>query len=968
MLSVGDLFSQEFSNYCKEELWEAISHYYCIDESDLVSQLRQNLPHNDSETLAKQWIDTLRERPEDPFSVAELMTRFGLSSDEGLVLLALAEALLRIPDSSTAEALIADKLQDLDIGNLPFANQSAHWTDLSAIWGIAIGQQLISHDKEPHNILDALWSRLGNKAVHSALKFALEHIGKQFVFAETIHEALDIRADYSPEQTAFSFDMLGEAAICQEDVDFYFNAYLEAIQAAGAQQSEHSTSISIKLSALHPRLENSKIEDVHTHLLHRLFQLIATARNLDIAITIDAEESERLELTLLVFEQLIYSELCLGWGKLGLAVQAYSKRALPVLGWLQALAQDAATPIPVRLVKGAYWDSEIKKAQQTGLPDYPVFTQKAATDLSYMLCSSFLLSSQSGSLQPQFATHNALTVSFIQQFKSNKTFEFQRLHGMGLELYDEVLRSTQNKCRIYAPIGSHQTLLPYLVRRLLENGANSSFVFQLYDKSINTAQLLQLPEKIIETGTAPIPKPPSVFQPVRRNSTGTNLGSLKQLRSLHASLLATTKKQWFSQPIIAGEVSEGIELARIYSPYQLDYSPGYRSFCSGEQVKEAISSADAYLSEWGEQPLQTRTSILIRYAELLECHKDELIALCIREAGKTLQDAIDEIREAIDFCYYYANSTEQSLSPENLISVTGENNELFYRRRGVFLCISPWNFPLAIFTGSTSTAFTLNQQLANRIGAPITPMIAETGGQNAMIADSTALPEQLIKDLIRSAFNSAGQRCSALRVLYLQEDFADLIEAKLKGAMDELKIGNPNDFSTDIGPVISKKSMDQLYQHIELHRVKGKIIYELELDDHHNNGYFVPPTLIRLHTLDELNEEVFGPVLHIIRYSSENIERIINEINRTGYGLTLGIHSRNNHFVEKICSLAKVGNIYVNRDQIGAVVGTQPFGGVGLSGTGPKAGGPDYLKRFTQECTITINTTASGGNFELLSR
>ncbi|MGI1670475.1 MAG: bifunctional proline dehydrogenase/L-glutamate gamma-semialdehyde dehydrogenase PutA [Neptuniibacter sp.] len=1035
MLSVGDLFSQEFSNYCKEELWEAISHYYCIDESDLVSQLRQNLPHNDSAPLAKQWIDTLRERPDDPFSVAELMTRFGLSSDEGIVLLALAEALLRVPDSSTAEALIADKLQDLDIGNLPFNNRSAHWTDLSAIWGIAIGQQLISHDKEPHNILDVLWSRLGNKAVHSALKFALEHIGKQFVFAETIHEALDIRTDYSPEQTAFSFDMLGEAAICQEDVDFYFNAYLEAIQAAGAQQSEHSTSISIKLSALHPRLENSKIDDVQTHLLHRLFQLIATARNLDIAITIDAEESERLELTLLVLEQLIYSELCLGWGKLGLAVQAYSKRALPVLGWLQALAQDAATPIPVRLVKGAYWDSEIKKAQQTGLPDYPVFTQKAATDLSYMLCSRFLLSSQSGSLQPQFATHNALTVSFIQQLKSNKTFEFQRLHGMGLELYDEVLRSTQNKCRIYAPIGSHQTLLPYLVRRLLENGANSSFVFQLHDKSINTAQLLQLPEKLIDTPTTSIPIPAAVFQPVRRNSTGTNLGSLKQIRGLQANLLANANKQWFSQPIIAGEVSEGIELGRVYSPYKLDDSPGYRSFCSAEQIKQAINSAEAYLAEWREQPLKTRASILIRYAELLESHKDEFISLCIREAGKTLQDAIDEIREAIDFCYYYANSAEQSLTTEALISVTGENNTLSYQGRGVFLCISPWNFPLAIFTGqiaaalvsgntvlakpsshtsliafratelwfqaglpafclqyipyqggqlsssllsdsrisgvaftgSTSTAYTINQALANRIGAPITSMIAETGGQNAMIADSTALPEQLIKDVVRSAFNSAGQRCSALRVLYIQEDIADLIETKLQGAMDELHIGNPEDFSTDIGPVISKTAMDQLYQHIELQRVKGKVIYELELDDLHNNGYFVPPTLIRLHTLDELSAEVFGPVLHIIRYSAEDIERIINEINRSGYGLTLGIHSRNDHFIDNICRKAEVGNIYINRDQVGAVVATQPFGGLGLSGTGPKAGGPNYLKHFVREQTITKNTAASGGNIELLS-
>lgn len=1042
MLSVGDLFSSEFSQYDQAELWSALSHYYCCDENELIQQLLDQIPNeapsSQASSLAKTWIKTLRKEPSDPFSVNELMSKFGLNSDEGLALLSLAEALLRIPDAGTAEELIRDKIETLELHNFLPENQQSSWLDLSTVWGLAISQQLISSDKKPESLIHSLWERLGKSTTLKALKYTLNSLGGQFVFAEDIQQALEQRCDYPPESSPFSFDMLGEAAICAEDVDFYFNAYLEAIQAAGEQNQQNNTSISIKLSALHPRLENTKLEDVQKGLMHRLLQLLVTARNLDIAITIDAEESDRLELSLLIFEQLIRSELCLGWGKLGLAVQAYNKRALPVLAWLEALAQDTDTSIPVRLVKGAYWDSEIKYAQQQGLEGYPVYTQKAATDLSYLVCSRFLLSPQSVLLQPQFATHNALTIAYILNQKSKKCFEFQRLHGMGEKLYAEVQKNYKIPCRIYAPIGSQQTLLPYLVRRLLENGANSSFLFKLHDPSIPVDQLSSLPCTQLKkaTSSASIKLPKDVFQPIRENSSGTNLGSILCLQSWQSALTSNNHKQWYCQPVIDGEICEGDELTQTYSPYKLDQAIGYRSFCSSEQIKKAISSADNFLPVWRAEPLTKRVQLLRNYAAQLEKHKDELVNLCVKEAGKCLTDAFDEIREAIDFCYYYANQAEETLTPQKLVSVTGEENRLFYQGKGVFLCISPWNFPLAIFTGqiaaalvcgntvlakpssycsliayravelwyeaglppfalqfvpfqgsslssavlndsrtqgvtftgSTSTATKINRALANRHGGPIATLIAETGGQNAMIADSTTLPEQLVMDCIRSAFNSAGQRCSALRVLYVQDEIADLVEHKLIGAMNELAVGSTEDIGTDIGPVISKSAMDNLYQHIERQRVKNRIIHELELDDFHNNGYFVPPTLIRLPSLDELHDECFGPVLHLIRFDRNNLERMISEINRTGFGLTLGIHSRNDHFIEQICSQVDVGNIYINRDQVGAVVASQPFGGFGLSGTGPKAGGPNYLKRFVREQTITRNTTASGGNRELLTR
>ena len=1036
MLTVEALLQTNFAPAEQDQLWQSIDAYFCPDESALIKALQQQcFSSTKANQQAKTWIEEERQQEKSFFAVAELMAQFGLNSDEGVALLSLAEALLRVPDKGSAISLVDDKLSTLDLNLLLSHNASTDLLNNSSIWAISISREFIS-PQQADSILSSLLQRLGHSSVLKALTFSISYLGKQFIFAEDIQSALIQRSDYGLKTTAFSFDMLGEAATSDQDADHYFNAYMEAIQAAGEQNPDDNTSISIKLSALHPRLENQKINDIQSNLIHRLLLLLVTARNLDIAITIDAEESDRQELTLLVFEQLIRSELCLGWGKLGIAVQAYSKRALPTLRWLDLIGQDTATIIPIRLVKGAYWDAEIKRAQQAGLAGYPVYTQKAATDLSYLCCAQYLLSKTCTALQPQFATHNAQTIAHILEIQTQKSFEFQRLHGMAESLYFKVQQTSTQRCRIYAPIGNQQNLLPYLVRRLLENGASSSFIFQLNDTSIPIEQLIAPLQEYLNASTEhELTLPQNIYLPMRKNAIGFALGQFSTWQKWQENLDNYSTKQWFSQPIIEGEICEGENLRPVNPSYQLDKVIGYQSSATSEQIKQAINCAEHFLNTWREIPLDERCQVLINYAQVLEQHKEELICLIILEAGKTLVDAQDELREAIDFCYYYAKLAEQQLTPTPLVSVTGEENTLSYQGKGIFLCISPWNFPLAIFTGqiaaalvsgntvltkpsshctllafratelwyaagmppqalqfipfeggerseailkdsringvtftgSTHTAETIYRQLANRYGSAIPTFIAETGGINTMIADSTSLPEQVVIDIIRSAFNCAGQRCSSLRVLYLQNDVAERIEAKLIQAMSTLEIGSPLIQSTDIGAVIDKAAMDHLYEHIERCRIQGKIIHELTLDDQHNNGYFVPPTLIRLHSLDELNREIFGPVLHIIRFEASNMERIIQEINRSGFGLTLGIHSRNDNFVENLIRQIDAGNIYVNRDQVGAVVSSQPFGGMGLSGTGPKAGGPNYLKHFVREKAVSRNTTACGGNRELLS-
>jgi len=1036
MLSISELLSSEYSPAEQDTLWHTIAAYYCHDESALIEQLLDHAPrHPNAQKVATDWIKQVRSDNHPLLSVNVLMSEFGLDSDEGVALMALAEALLRIPDTETAQAFIYDKLETLALNPEILLKANATFLTRSTYWGLALSQQLVSESANPDNVLRNTWQRLGNSAVFSALSFAVKRIGEQFIFAQDINHALDLRCDYDPKNTKFSFDMLGEAAICEADADAYFAAYLEAIQAAGQVGAADNTSISIKLSALHPRLENQKFATTQKQLLNRLFQLVVTARNLDIALTIDAEESDRLEFSLLIFEQLLRSELCQNWGKLGIAVQAYSKRALPCLRWLSLLAEDTNTEIPIRLVKGAYWDSEIKQAQSDGLTSYPVYTAKRATDLSYLTCAHFLLSQQATLLQPQFATHNALSIAQILQIPTQKPFEFQRLHGMAGSLYEAILSDHPQSCRIYAPIGSQNELLPYLVRRLLENGAGSSFIFQLYNNDIAIEQLVSEPQPLLPEDPVEIPLPTNIYQSLRKNSSGDLLGSLDCWQQWQTIIDHYKDKQWYCQPIIAGDVTDGEQLQSIDCNYQLDKSIGYRSFTSAEQIKYAISIADQYYHDWSRQSLTLRCEILLNYATQLENNKAELVTLCIVETGKTLKDALAEVREAIDFCYFYAAQAQQQLKPEALPSITGEENTLRYQGRGVFLCISPWNFPLAIFTGqiaaalvsgntvlakpssnssliafkatelwykaglpehclqlipytgaehsqalltdsrisgvtftgSTQTASLINQTLALRHDGSIIPLIAETGGINAMIVDSSALIEQVVLDVVHSAFNSAGQRCSALRVLFIQTEIAASIEEKLIGAMSTLSLGSPEQLDTDIGPVIDQTAMQALYEHIERCRLQDNILFELPIAEEHNHGYFVPPTLIKLNSMEQLPGEVFGPVLHIIKYSKDQLERVIHDINRSGFGLTLGIHSRNDLFIETICEQAAVGNIYINRDQIGAIVGSQPFGGMGLSGTGPKAGGPNYLKRFVLEQTLSRNTTAAGGNLNLLS-
>ncbi|GGK57853.1 bifunctional proline dehydrogenase/L-glutamate gamma-semialdehyde dehydrogenase PutA [Amphritea balenae] len=1037
-------FSDQQVKWSATQLWNNIPAYYCIDEQELIPQLLElnKTTNNRLQKQAQGWIKAIRSDQDQQHYLDQFLKTFSLETEEGVVLMSLAETLLRIPDQKTADALIEDKLTSAQWQLYMDANHSVLLN--STVWGLAISQHLISSESSPDNIFSQLLNRISRPVIRKALQQAMKYLGERFVFAPTIAQGVQRIHDLGANQTC-SFDMLGEAAVTNLDAKRYFSAYLEAIETVANTDyiDRPAPSVSIKLSALCPRLEPLKDDQAVDTVVERMLHLVLVARNHNVQITIDAEESGRQELMLQIFSALYHNEICKDWGGLGIAVQAYSKRALPILGWLSFIADQQQTPIPVRLVKGAYWDTEIKLAQQAGLPDYPVYTQKQATDLSYQVCVQYLLGDNCALLQPQFASHNATTICHILSHASDssKKLEFQRLHGMGEAIYSQILAQQPDMIlRIYSPIGPHQQLLPYLVRRLLENGANSSFVLQQFDPEVSVGQLTQTPEHYLnetqQFRNSALPLPGDLFQPIRENSSGVILESSVQRQTLRDKIQSFEHHQWHAYSLINGDKHPVPDPVMTCSPYDLTQITGQLHPAGEDQVREAYSVTRAGFLHWNNQTVTERATVIKRFARLIEQHKEELIALCIREAGKSLKDAIGEIREAVDFCYYYAAQATKNLTEQLMPSVTGEQNILSYEGRGIFICISPWNFPLAIwcgqivaallagnsviskpasstsliafratellfeaglpqdalallpgnsqdighlltsdfrlagiaFTGSTQAATEISRQLTQREGAPIVPFIAETGGQNAMIVDSTALPEQVIRDVIESAFNSAGQRCSALRVLYLQEDTADQIEAMLIGAINTLKVGNPGQLDTDIGPVINNHALQALHGHIEHSRALGRLIYEAPLSEEHDAGYFVAPTLIRLHTIDELSDEHFGPILHIIRYQADNLDRILEEINRTGYGLTLGIHSRNNTTIEYISKQARVGNIYINRNQIGAIVSSQPFGGMGLSGTGPKAGGPNYLTSFVLEKTCSTNTTASGGNQQLLNQ
>lgn len=1027
----------------------SLDRAYLADETEHLNTLLplarlNNADQASVEKLARRLVVRVRESGMSQGGVEAFLHEYDLSTQEGVLLMCLAEALQRIPDTETADRLIKDKLSRAEWNS--HLGQSASLFVNASTWGLLLTGHLVQLTPELVTNTPSLFSRLlgrsGEPVIRLAIKQAMRIISQQFVMGQTIEEAL-ARSGKNSAVYRYSFDMLGEAALTATDAQSYFNAYRDAIHTlAGVSDKEGSLldnpGISVKLSALHPRYEFSQRQRVLAELPGHVLMLAQAAKAANVNMTIDAEEADRLGLSLELFEHVLRDPSLEGWCGLGIAVQAYQKRALATIDWLAELALACKKQIPLRLVKGAYWDAEIKQAQEQGLAGYPVFTRKASTDVSYLACAKRILAGGEV-FYPQFATHNAHTVAAIATMAGQRNYELQRLHGMGESLFEAAIieQGITSRCRVYAPVGNHKNLLPYLVRRLLENGANTSFVNRIIDEQVPIESIVSDPvgeiDVLKERPHPRIPLPRHLFGKGRLNASGINLAAREKQHELDNALNALAKQLWHASPIINGkEYREKSD--NIINPADPGDIVGEVCATNSGTVELALTSAYEAAPAWANTPAAERADILQRAAELFEQQQTELISLCIREGGRTLVDALSEIREASDFCRYYAAQARREFDqPFNMAGVTGESNQLRLAGRGVFACISPWNFPVAIFTGqisaalaagnsviakpagptplaaaqvirllhqagvpsevlhfvpgsgsdigqqltndervagiaftgSTNTARHINQCLAQ--GKNIIPFIAETGGQNAMIVDSSALPEQVVKDVIASAFNSAGQRCSALRVLFLQQDVASNILALLCGAMDELRIGNPAVLSTDIGPVINASAKTQLQTHVDRMTSKATLIKALELPDECRRGSFFAPHIFEIQQLSQLAKEVFGPVLHIIPYQASKLDKVLDAINNSGYGLTLGIHSRIDSTVDYINSRARCGNIYVNRNMIGATVGSQPFGGEGLSGTGPKAGGPYYLHRFATERLLTINTAAVGGNASLLS-
>ena len=1023
------------------KLRQAIRETYLRDESDtLVECLSRADPGEDVQQRifqrAYDLVKALREDPSTQQGLDAFLSEYDLSSEEGVVLMCLAEALLRIPDSHTADRLIRDKLGkgqwDEHLG------QSSSTLVNASTWGLMLTGKLVQLSqttrKDLASYIKGLTARIGEPVVRLAVTEAMGIMGQQFVLGETIEQALQRSKQEKSKRYLFSFDMLGEAALTQTDADRFFEAYVEAIQSIGLKSK--SGAISVKLSALHPRYTISQHRRVLNELTPRLLDLAQRARDKQLMMTIDAEEADRLELNLDLFER-VFSDSSLGqWAGLGIVVQAYQKRAPRLISWLNELAATHSRHIPVRLVKGAYWDTEIKHAQIFGLEGYPVFTRKTHTDVAYIACARQLLG-ECPFLYPQFATHNAHTIAMVIELAGDQEYEFQRLHGMGLGLYDRVLdENPKLKCRVYAPVGGHAELLPYLVRRLLENGANTSFVNRISHSDIPIEEVVSDPiQATRESGCAPhqkIPLPTNLYGTRRKNSVGINFGDPLAIQNLEQEVTQYLKEKFTACPIVNGEQKSGVT-QDVYSPIDAGQLIGTVSWANGEHVGQALSAAKKGYEHWHKLEATDRAKLLEQAADRLQKNKTKLIALSVAEGGRILRDADSEVREAIDFCRYYALQAKTDMNvPMQLPGPSGEDNSLSLVGRGVFVCISPWNFPVAIFIGQITAAlaagnaviakpaeqtpvtawqaieilleagipkdvlqflpgdgaigaaliendidgvaFTGSTETAKKIEATlnqkhrrILPLIAETGGQNAMIVDSSALAEQVIVDVIESAFDSAGQRCSALRVLYLQEDIADKTIAMLKGAMAELTIGDPRFIATDIGPVIDGDAKQMLQKHVEFLEQNAKLIYRCTLPAATDRGIFFSPQAFEIDSIKLLSGEVFGPILHVVRFSALELDKVIADINQTNYGLTFGIHSRIEETIDHIQSRIRAGNIYVNRNMIGAVVGVQPFGGEALSGTGPKAGGPNYLKRFCTERTVSDNIAAVGGNADLLS-
>lgn len=1031
---------------------DAIDSLYHADETAAVNSLLAEAPMEAAARervglRAQGLVQSVRDSREERGLIDAFMQQYDLSSEEGVVLMCLAEALLRIPDNDTAEKLIADKLGE--------ANWESHLGKSSSVlvnastWGLMLTGKLVALSESTQSnfrtTLKRLVNRSGEPVVRTAIRQAMKIMGYQYVMGRTINEALDRSEEKGHKMYRHSFDMLGEAALTAGDAVRYMAAYRAAIEAIGARERPDSIfeapSISVKLSALHPRFEAGQRDRVLRELTPRLLELAQLAMANRMALTVDAEEADRLMLMLDVFAAVLPDKSLQGWNGLGLALQTYQKRAPAVIDWLAALSAESGQRIPIRLVKGAYWDTEIKHAQVEGFAGYPVFTRKANTDVSYIACAKKVLSRRQA-FYPQFATHNAHTIAAITELAGDRLdYEFQRLHGMGRDLYGVVVQEPgfRHACRVYAPVGRHEDLLPYLVRRLLENGSNTSFVNRISDVSLPVETVAEDPVRKVEE-TEPvyhpdIPLPRNLYGEERLNSSGINLENESDVLVLADRMQAFARVRWDVVPILAGKLMPDVEKNHSdnIDPGRLSDTVGQVREATLDEVEQAIADARAFQPEWHRVRGGERAAMLEKAAGLMEENAPEFMALAAREAGKTPHDAVAEIREAVDFLRYYASQARKNFDrPKRLPGPTGETNELSLHGKGVFACISPWNFPLAIFigqvsaalaagntvlakpadqtpaiaafavrlmhqagipraalqfvpgrgavvgakltsdpriagvalTGSMDTAHIVNRSLAAR-DAPLAAFIAETGGQNAMLVDSSALPQQVVQDVISSAFHSAGQRCSALRVLFLQDDVADTIMDLLAGAMQELVVGLPWLLSTDVGPVIDENALAGLAAHARKMEQEQRLVAKTPLAQG-LSGHYMAPCAFEIDCIDVLEKEIFGPVLHVVRYKSSELDRVIDAINATNYGLTIGIHSRIDHTQRYIARRVRAGNCYINRNMIGAVVGVQPFGGENLSGTGPKAGGPHYMFRFATERTLTVNTAAVGGNASLL--
>jgi len=991
-------------------------HYRC-DENMILNHLLP-LAQIDVDAKSRAWeyarqmVVNIRKSQIGKGGVDALLNEFALSTDEGVVLMCLAEALLRVPDKVTADNLIRDKLANGD-WSAHIGNSDSIFVNASS-WGLLMTGKLVNYtdnDKKlQFNVLKRTVGRLGEPVIRKAVRYAMKIMGTQFVMGRNINEAVERAVEQESKGYTYSYDMLGEGARTMNDADRYFDAYVDAIHAIGKAANgrgpQASPGISIKLSAIHPRYEFTHRERIIVELTPRLKELALIAKSYNIGFTVDAEEADRLDLSMDIIEAVFLDADLDGWDGFGIAVQAYQKRAIFVIDWIRELTQKANRQMMVRLVKGAYWDSEVKISQVECLEDFPVFSRKPSTDVSYQACAKKLLGYRD-SIYPQFATHNAYTVATIlEMIDGDKTgFEFQRLHGMGESLYDQVVQGEKVSCRVYAPVGAHEDLLAYLVRRLLENGANSSFVNNIVDEDIPVESLLSDPVEIVSAWTnkynPQIAMPINLYGNERDNSKGIDLTDVDQVTEMKTNLDA-----WFENNRISeSDIPQGAKA--VTNPANHGEIIGHITHVDEAGMNKLVEDAQTAFETWSQTDVALRGEILCKTADLLEEHRDELIALCIKEAGKIPVDGVAEVREAVDFCRYYAARANELMSDDRLAA------------RGVVLAISPWNFPLAIFlgqvaaavvvgntvvakpaeqtslialraielmeqaglpknvvlpviargskvgqyivpnpsvkavmfTGSTETGTRIAQDLAAREGEPV-PLIAETGGQNCMIVDSTALPEQVVDDVVASGFQSAGQRCSALRVLFVQEDIADKVITMITGAMKELHVANPEFFSTDIGPVIDDKAFGALNAHVEYlaDHPKAKLHYTCDLPEMGDTGnFFFAPRLYEIENLSVLTKEVFGPCVHVIRFKGDNIEKVIDEVNSTGFGLTMGIHTRIDQKAKFLASRSRAGNVYINRNMIGAIVGVQPFGGRGLSGTGPKAGGPSYLTRLVRE-------------------